>query len=117
VGADLVPQYPRLPSSSPWSGDPVGLEPLIDATDCGLAFGEAVGTHAEVEASLASAAPVVTTAHDGPPEVAILPPPAERSGATSLSSTSDVAPTLSAEERLAQILPRLARPTIRRRRV
>jgi len=34
VGSGPV-MYPVQPPSSPWASDPVGVEPLIDATDCG----------------------------------------------------------------------------------
>ena len=48
IGVDPAAQYPRLPSSSSWSaGDPVGVEPLIDATDCGTEFGAAMGEQHE----------------------------------------------------------------------
>ena len=43
AGEEATTGYPRLPSSSPWAGDPIGIEPPIDATDCGVAFGEVLG--------------------------------------------------------------------------
>lgn len=50
VGTDPVPQYARLPASSPWSGsaDP-GLEP---PTGTAIDEHEAVGTATEIERSL-----------------------------------------------------------------
>ena len=50
-GESAVVEYPRLPASSPWSGDPVGIEPptgvAIDHMKC-------TGTPAEQAASLSS---------------------------------------------------------------
>ena len=42
TGADPSVEYPRLPASSPWS-DRLADEPTFDATDCGTAFGIALG--------------------------------------------------------------------------
>jgi hypothetical protein len=43
IGSEPTAKYPTLPSSSPWSGDGVGIEPPLDATFCGDVFGEALG--------------------------------------------------------------------------
>jgi hypothetical protein len=71
TGSELVPQYPRLPAGSPWSGDGVGVEaPLgasVDAMEpCGEAFeverssvlAATPGEKAEVAPMLAAASPV-----------------------------------------------------------
>jgi hypothetical protein len=111
TGSELVPQYPRLPASSPWAGDLVGLEqPLGVSVD----DHEATGTHAEVEASLAQVAapafPGSQTTEASSPSVA------ERKAPPLLSPGSGGALSTS-HERLAEILPRLARPTFRKRKI
>jgi hypothetical protein len=109
VGADLVPQYPRLPSSSPWSGDPVGVEPPLGID---VNFQEPCGEAFEVERSLL-AAPAIPGS-----------PPAEDTTASSVESAKVAAPlsssggaaTPSAEERLAQIPPKIAVPATKIRK-
>lgn len=48
-GANPTVQYPRLPSSSPWSSDPVGLEPALGYSINNML---AVGEPGEISASL-----------------------------------------------------------------
>jgi hypothetical protein len=86
-GSSPAVNYPA--AAGPWT-DPVRVpdEPLIDATDCGLAFGEAVGTAAEVEASLANAAPATSSAGSQTGERLTAPSLAERMGAVPSFSSS-----------------------------
>lgn len=117
-GSAPTVDYPKLPAGSPWSGgaDP-GLEPPlgfeIDAQ-------EPVGTYAEIEASQSNAAHIVPIIHDvQSTEVHLLPSSdGERKVVAGLSNESgDPATSTSAEARLAEILPRLAMPKPKRRKV
>jgi hypothetical protein len=86
IGRDPAAQYPRLPTSSPWFGDNVGTEPPLGYAVNDM---EPVGEARELAASLGDAeAPA-----DGHP--------------SSVVETASPKPT-SAEERLAEILPRIA---------
>jgi len=53
VGA-TPPAYPKLPTNNSFACDPVGLEPLIDATDCGPRLGYRIDGHPESLVSLPS---------------------------------------------------------------
>lgn len=107
VGTDPVPQYSRLPASSPWSGsvDPGQEAPLGASID----QMEPTGNAHEIEASLVLAAGTVP----GSEKLAEVAPLV----ASSPADVETPRPISSAEERLAEILPRLARPTIRKRKV
>jgi hypothetical protein len=51
TGDEASPQYPRLPASSPWAGDPVPPEEPLGLDVNAM---EPVGTPTEIERSLAS---------------------------------------------------------------
>jgi hypothetical protein len=114
-GSEQATEYPRLPEASPWSGsvDPGVEQPLGVSID----QLEPTGTAAEIEHSLAQVAAPAASFGSPPAEVLTASSASERMGAVpSLSpSGGGTAPT-SAKAQLAEILPRLARPTIRRRK-
>jgi hypothetical protein len=117
-GSSPTVEYPAGPA---WTRTDVGLEPPLgiavdEMQPCGEAF--------EVERSLVLAAGTVPGSEEGGLVVSSPAGPSKLAASSDLAraevlpspvvETSDGAATL---ERLAEILPRLARPTIRRRRV
>jgi hypothetical protein len=109
TGSELVPQYPRLPASSPWASDGVGVEqPLgIDVNAM-----EPTGNAHEIEAGLVLAAGTVP----GSEKLAEVAPLV----ASSPADVETPRPISSVEERLAEILPKIAVPIAappKRRRV
>jgi hypothetical protein len=106
-GSSPAVNYPA--ASGPWA-DPVRVpdEPLIDATDCGVTVVEAVGTYAEVEASLSNAAPAASSAGSQSGERLTAPSLAERMGAVPSFTPSSGGTAPTSLERLAESLPRLA---------
>jgi hypothetical protein len=110
-GSASTVDYPPLPQSSPSAGDSVGVEPPLGQD---VNAQEPTGTAAEIEASLALAAPAAsfgsqTTEASSSSVAERRAPPLLSPGSGGALSTS--------HERLAEILPRLARPTIRKRKV
>jgi hypothetical protein len=53
VGSEPTAQHPKLPENSPFANDPVPIEEPIDASDCGVTFGAALGEPHEQASSLA----------------------------------------------------------------
>lgn len=90
VGETPAVQYSKLPSSSPWAGDLVGLEPPLGFSVNAM---EPTGEAHEIQASLATGSPVpVATA-------------GAKEGAPLASSAPDPS---SAHAQLEQLLPKIA---------
>jgi hypothetical protein len=97
----------RYPAGPAWTRDQVGIEPPLGVAIDDL---EPTGNAHEIEHSLAQvAAPVVPITHDRQSaEVPSFPSDGERRVVAGLSNESGDPAATSAEERLAQILPKLA---------
>jgi hypothetical protein len=112
-GTEASVPYPAGPA---WTRDQVGIEPPLGVAIDDL---EPTGNAHEIEHSLSVAAPVVPIIHDR--QSADLPSSAETSaGWPQRRDENGVAANPSAEERLAQILPKIAVPIVappKRRRV
>jgi hypothetical protein len=108
TGSERTTDYPRLPGGSPWSGDPVGIEPPL-----GVAIDEMepTGTAAEIEASLGGSVVAAPAAIPGS-EVAEVAPALVASSSTDVVETPRPVPSVEAQARLAEILPRLAVPAV-----
>ena len=115
-GTEASVHYPPGPT---WTRDQVGLEPPLGVAIDDL---EPTGNAHEIEASIAhsNAAHIVPIIHDvQSTEVPSFPLDGERMVVAGSSNESGDPATTSAEERLAQILPKIAVPAtkIRKRKV
>jgi hypothetical protein len=100
VGSEPAVRYPRLPSSSPWSSDPVGLEPALGYSVHDML---PTGEVAEISASLNA----IEALHLPSVAVAALP------AAPTSDQSPDVVRPGSAANPLAEVLPKLVRRRIR----
>jgi hypothetical protein len=105
TGAEAATMYPRLPSG-PWTGPQPGLEEPLGQD---VNFQEPCGNAHEIEASLVLAAGTVP----GSEKLAEVAPLV----ASSPADVETPRPISSVEERLAELLPRLAVPKPNRRKV
>jgi hypothetical protein len=99
VGETPAPMYPAQPAGSPWAGDPVGQEPPFPVDISAM---EPVGTHAEIEASLAAIGSSAIAAKES--EATVSPVPVAAPGV----GGSPLAPTPDPHAQLAQLLPKIA---------
>ena len=77
VGASPV-AYPRLPTDNAFACDPVGPEPLIDATDCGPRLGYRIDAqHSAAEGSSPPEAADMTEAPEKPAAASVTHSPAK----------------------------------------